>query len=141
MFPERLSMTVPSQQLNIKRQAGFSLPVTLFIIVVLSLIAVAMNRLSETGAQSYSKALLSQRAFFAAESGVQLALTRVLDSVPCDCTGVSGQTFTQQGLSGCSASLSCSDSLVVNGERYCTVRSVGRCDSGSASRSVEVRVK
>lgn len=141
MFPERLSTTRPSQKTSITRQAGFSLPVTLFIIVVLSLIAVALNRLSETGAQSYSKALLSQRAFYAAESGLQLTLPEVLNTVPCSCAGVADIQFTVAGLNGCQAEIVCDDSLLVAGERYCQLESRGRCQGDEAQRTVEVRVK
>lgn len=126
---------------QINKTAGFSLPVAIFIIVILALIAAAMNRLSETGSQSYIAALLSSRAFYAAESGIQLSLIQVLDTPVCSCSGVSNISYTVTGLSVCHATISCDDSLVVNGDTYCTVTSQGVCDSSNAQRTVEVRVK
>lgn len=126
---------------QINKTAGFSLPVAIFIIVILALIAAAMNRLSETGSQSYIAALLSNRAFYAAESGIQLSLIQVLDTPVCSCSGVSNISYTVTGLSGCSATISCDDSLIVGGETFCTVSSVGQCNGNSAQRMIEVRVK
>lgn len=126
---------------QLQKTAGFSLPVAIFIIVILALIAVAMNRLSETGSQSYISALLSSRAFYAAESGMQLSMIEVLDTPVCSCSGVSNISYTVTGLLGCSATISCDDTLVVNGDTYCTVTSRGVCGGSNAQRTVEVRVK
>ena len=109
--------------------------------MILALIAAAMNRLSETGSQSYIAALLSNRAFYAAESGIQLSLIQVLDTPVCSCSGVSNISYTVTGLSGCRATISCDDSLIVGGETFCTVSSVGQCNGNSAQRMIEVRVK
>ncbi len=54
------------------KQSGISLPVALFIITIMSLIAVAVNQLNETSSQSYGQNILSTRASYASESGVQL---------------------------------------------------------------------
>lgn len=136
MFPEIRSVG------QLKNMAGFSLPVAIFIVVILSMIAVAMSRLSETGSQSYIAALLSNRAFYAAESGMQLSVVEVLNTPVCSCSGVSNIAFTNvKGLSGCTATITCNDTLVVNGDTYCTVTSQGACDGSNSQRTVEVRVK
>ncbi|MFC3678700.1 hypothetical protein [Bacterioplanoides pacificum] len=124
-----------------QRSRGFSLPVAVFIVVILSLVALAVNRLSETGARSYVKTLLSTRAFYAAESGLQLTLPEVLNTVSCSCAGVADIQFTVAGLSGCQAEINCDDSLLVAGERYCQIESRGRCQGDEAQRTLEVRVK
>ncbi|WP_419813218.1 hypothetical protein [Bacterioplanoides sp.] len=151
MFPEfsRLSSLKKAslkktslQKSSLKKSGGFSLPVAIFIIVILALIAVAVNRLVETGSRSYVASLLSSRAFYAAESGVQLSLIQVLDTPVCSCSGVTDISFTNvSGLSACRAVVSCDDSLVINGDTYCTLSSRGECDGTNSQRTVEVRVK
>ncbi|MFT6114084.1 MAG: MSHA biogenesis protein MshP, partial [Oleispira sp.] len=55
---------------NLKfKQAGIGLPVAIFIITIMSLIAAAVNQIGATSSQSYTQNLLSSRAFYAAESG------------------------------------------------------------------------
>jgi MSHA biogenesis protein MshP len=122
------------------RQLGLGLPVALFIIVIMSLIAVAVSRLTDAGGQAFTQNLLSSRAFYAAESGAQLRTKNVLVGPPCVCDANLTYNFVVTGLNSCSAETSCS-SLVANGETYCTITSIGRCDNSAAERTVEVRVK
>jgi MSHA biogenesis protein MshP len=107
----------------------------------MSIIAVAINRINEASSQSYSQNVLSSRAFYAAESGAQLKAQSVLATTPCNC----GSTdvvydYAVEGLNQCSATASCT-SFIANSETYCTVKSIGRCDSSNAERTVEVRLK
>lgn len=125
----------------LKNQKGLGLPVALFIITIMSLIAVAVNRLAESGSQSYSQNLLSARAFYAAESGAQLRALSVL-ATPCACggTAVITYSFAVAGLNTCSAETTCTQ-FDANLETYCTIKSIGRCDNGRSQRAVEVRLK
>ena len=122
------------------KQGGLGLPVALFIIVIMSLIAVAVSRLTDAGGQAFTQNLLSSRAFYAAESGAQLRTKSVLTGPPCVCDADLTYSFTVPGLNLCSAQTSCT-SFVANGETYCTIESIGRCDNSSAERTVEVRIK
>lgn len=124
------------------KQQGLGLPVALFIITIMSLIAVAVNRLGEVSSQSYTQNLLSVRAFYAAESGAQLRTQTVLFTTPCTCGAIETVTydFTAEGLNQCSATTSCT-SFIANGETFCTLVSIGRCDNTNAERTVEVRLK
>ena len=129
---------------NIKysKQGGLGLPIALFIITIMSLIAVAVNRLDESSSQEFSQNLLSSRAFYAAESGAQLRAQRVLSSAPCAC-GTSADVaydFTAVGLNQCRAATNCT-SFVADGDTYCTLVSIGRCDNANAERAIEVRLK
>lgn len=123
-------------------QSGMGLPVALFIITIMSLIAVAVNRLGESSSQAYSQNVLSSRAFYSAESGAQLRTKGVMSAVPCTCGLDQTYTFDSDitGLSGCNAATTCT-SFVANTETYCTIISVGRCDNSNAQRSIEVRIK
>ena len=122
------------------KQAGIGLPVAIFIITIMSLIAAAVNQMGETSSQSYVQNLLSSRAFYAAESGAQLRTQSVLGTSPCSCGADVTYNFTVTGLNLCSAATVCTQ-FVANSETFCTIESIGRCDNANAQRAVEVRIK
>lgn len=128
-----------------KQQRGFSLPVAIFILVIMALIGAAMVSIMQTSQQSLSSEVLSTRAFYAAESGAQLALAQLfpLDGSPANCSAsYPTQIFTSNGLAGCSASVTCS-SLTASARTFYTLRSTGVCSvsDSRASREVEVMAK
>jgi len=129
-----------TRNLNFSQQAGMGLPVALFIITIMSLIAVAVNQLGESSSQAYSQNLLSSRAFYAAESGAQLRAQSVLAVTPCSCGANQTYSFSVLGLNTCSAITSCSQ-FIANAETFCTISSIGRCENSNAQRTIEVRVK
>lgn len=132
---------------SLHRQRGAGLPVALFIITVLALIVVSMGQQQESAGAAVGQQILSQRAFYAAESGAQVAVAEALGGASC--SSVTGSVnYTQAGLNGCSATLSCSSVQAdIDGdsalERVYTLVSVGQCGAGAeaASRTVEVRVR
>ncbi len=102
------------------RQAGFLMPLALFIVLGLGALALAISRL---GSGSYSAAVqetLAVQAFYAAESGAQYGLHRLLfdaankSAVDTRCAAVNGSSvnLTAAGLSDCNVALSCA--VVVN---------------------------
>lgn len=133
--------------LAIRVQQGIGLPIALFVITVLALLVVGMAQLQQATGQAVSLQIQSQRAFFAAESGAQLAVAEVLDSASC--AGVPAeQVYANGALRECKARLSCAATapLAIPGSgsnRVYTLTSVGECGSGNelASRTVEVRVR
>jgi MSHA biogenesis protein MshP len=137
MCPNKI---VPISIPSIAKQAGLSLPVALFIITIMSIIAVAVNRMNEASSQSYSQNILSSRSFYAAESGVQLRAHTVLSTTPCNCGTDVDFSFSVVGLNSCNASTSC-DQFVANGDTFCTIASIGSCDNSNAQRTIEVRLK
>lgn len=127
------------------KQRGAGLPVAIFVITVLALLVAGMAQLQESGAQSVSLQIQSQRAFYAAESGAQVAAADALYNSVCD-AGPKSLDYTEAGLISCSADLSCSvEEVDINGdgndESVYTIKSVGQCGSGAALRTVEVRVR
>tara|TARA_B110001454_G_scaffold29420_1_gene28759 strand:- start:21790 stop:22212 length:423 start_codon:yes stop_codon:yes gene_type:complete len=124
------------------KQKGLGLPVALFIIIIMSIIAVAVNRINESSSQSYGQNILSLRAFYAAESGAQLRAKDALSVLPCTCGSSPDLVydFSVKGLNQCRAATNCT-SFSVNGNTYCTIKSIGRCDNANAERTVEVRLK
>jgi MSHA biogenesis protein MshP len=121
-------------------QRGAGLPVALFIITVLALLVLGMSQLQQSTSESVSLQIQSQRAFFAAESGAQIGVGRILadpDNPQCFSESIE---FSEAGLVTCRAEITCS---VSTGGEIFTLTSEGYCGSGldEASRTVEVRVR
>lgn len=129
-----------------RQQRGAGLPVALFIITVLALLVLGMAQLQQSSGEAISLQIQSQRAFFAAESGAQVAVSEVLQSDDCS-TVPANIAFPAAALSGCSATLACETTEVtIDGRDYFSTRvtSNGRCGAGGAdeaSRTVEVMVR
>lgn len=137
MYPEKCS----------RHQSGTGLPIALFIITVLSLIVLSMGQLQESSGRAIGVQIQSQRAFFAAESGAQVAIAASLPANrgdPVSCAAVPASipdgSFAG-GLSGCTASIDCpgtdpSGILTITSEASC-----GSPGIDQASRTVEVRLQ
>jgi len=125
----------------LRKQTGAGLPVALFIITVLALFVLGMAQLQESSGRSISLQIQSQRAFFAAESGAQVGVKRVLgDPSNPQCFADDTLNFPTAGLSGCHAEIRCTD---ITGNGLFEVVSEGHCGSGleEAFRTVEVRLR
>jgi len=125
-----------------KHEQGFSLPVAIFILVIMALIAVAAVSIMETGQSGVSNDVMSTRAFYAAESGAQTVLAQIfpLNSGAANCqASYPTQTFSITGLANCTASTQCS-ARSVGSRTYYTITSTGNCSSGtiSATRQIEM---
>ena len=136
--------TQQPQSLDPRKQKGLGLVAAIFVITVMALIAVGISNLVVTGQQSYGHEVLSVRAFLAAESGAQLTVNAVIPpSGASTCAATSTETFTVEGLNGCSALMSCSQIGPIDGITYYDISSEGRCGSGAdqAIRRVVLRVQ
>lgn len=127
------------------RQSGFSLPVAIFILVIMALIGTALVSLTQSSHQSLSQEVISTRAFYAAESGAQVALGQLfsLTGAAANCAApYSTINFTATAMDGCSASVSCM-SNTINGKTYYTLTSTGTCRFAtlSATRQIELMAK
>lgn len=136
-----------SKKMNIyKNQAGFGLPSAIFIIVIMALIVAAMNQLNEINAAAFGREWLSMKAFYAAESGAQLAATYALNSTQimptCDNNFISALNLTANGLASCEVNVVCSVQTVTS-QTYYTFTSTGSCGSGidQASRIIQIRLQ
>lgn len=96
------------------RQSGFSLVSAIFVIVILSLIGSYIVSLSTLTNASSNLASLGVKAYYAAKSGLEWSIYRVapLGGVsPFNCpTSPTTLTFTQGGLIGLSALVTCTSS-------------------------------
>jgi len=130
--------------INPLKQKGIGLPATIFLIVILSLIVVAMSDLTESSNLGFGQDLQSMRAFYAAESGAQIALNRVfVGGQTCSATPVNldfNAVNDNAGLTNCVATLSCTQDTVLAVD-YFTFQSQATCGTGfeQAQRSIEVR--
>ena len=126
------------------RQAGIGLPATIFIIVILSLIVVAMSELNESSALGFGQDFNSMKSFYAAESGAQIALNRVFVGGAACNNALANIDFDaggdNPGLNHCVSVLGCSQQDVA-GVSYYTFSSEATCGFGfeASTRSIEVR--
>ena len=127
-----------------KRQAGIGLPATIFLVVIVSLIVVAMSELNESSSLGFGQDFNAQKAFYAAESGAQVALNRVFVGGAACNNALADIDFdsggANPGLDNCVADLACTQNDVA-GTSYYTFTSTASCGSGfeASTRSVEVR--
>jgi MSHA biogenesis protein MshP len=134
------------------RQRGFLMPLAVFLIVVMGVMALAIGRNISQSTTSTVQAMVAIQAFYAADSGAQwgmnqlfydtsAALTRA--QVDGRCTALNGQTkaFAAAGLNNCDAQLSCSRAVdPTNTTSYYVVRSSADCGDATmtSQRSVEI---
>jgi len=130
-------------------QRGFLIPLALFILVVMGLLALTISRTSMQTQTSAVQEIMSVQAFYAAESGAQRGMQRLFLNADTSRTSVNGRcaswnqtyTFTSEGLQACSAQVSCNFITDAGNIRsFYTITSIGRCgvDQYRAERTVQV---
>ncbi len=121
---------------------GISLFLSLFILVVLGLLAAALFRMNTIGETSVARETLSIRAFFAAESGLQSNAMQLFPLAGVGACNNQVINFAANGLTGCNATVTCSGFLS-DGEQHYIVSSTGQCGTGdsTASRTLEAMFK
>ena len=128
------------------KQAGIGLPATIFLVVIVSLIVVAMSELNESSSLGFGQDFNAQKAFYAAESGAQVALNRVFVGGAACNNALADIDFdsggANPGLDNCVADLACAQNDVA-GISYYTFASTASCGSGFelSQRSIEVRAR
>jgi MSHA biogenesis protein MshP len=138
MYPKRLN--------NKESQRGVGLPATVFLIVIIALIVLALGELNQKSNLGFGQDLFSMRAFYAAESGAQVALNRVFVGVQACTAGMTNIDFdsgsANPGLDQCEVVVDCGQTLI-NTTTFYTFSSTATCGSGfeQAQRRIEVRAK
>lgn len=141
MFPNALHKKICC------RQQGFLIPLALFILVVMGVLALAISRTSIQTQASAIQEFTNIQAFYAAESGAQRAMQDLFsDSTRAEinnnCAGLNKiHSFTVDGLNACTAEFSCT--FVVDADNirsFYTITSVGSCGAGQyrAERTIQV---
>jgi MSHA biogenesis protein MshP len=128
---------------NIARQQGFLIPLALFILVGMAALAAAVARISsQSNTQSYQE-LISTQAFFAADSGAQLAMNRVMFPSASRSAGdaaCNAMLAASSTIFSCEVNLSCSIAAdSASSISVYTVSSTATCGSGdlAAVRTVQ----
>lgn len=122
-----------------RAQAGSSLVMALFIIVLMSVLLLALGRQLISSSKSVSIEVQGNRAFNAAQSGLQLRLTQLFplnSSATCTPTSVTF-SFSQPGLQNCTAKVDCLSvaNPDVSGRPLYQLTSVGSCQAGDLNSS------
>lgn len=160
MFPNRYRYPAMG-----KYQRGFLIPLSIFILVVMGILALVVARTSEQSNRSFTQELLSVQTFYAAETGAQRAMQVLFfpdatnrAAVDARCVSLN-QTYNFSGIDGlnlCSAQVNCqctyadasncipSDSAnysetTTRQPSFYTVTSLGRCgaDTFLAERRIQ----
>ncbi len=138
MFPNAIQ-TPPHQR-------GFLLPLAVFILVAMSLFALALSRnVSRTGLVVVQE-VISVQAFNAAESGAQRGMRELFAGgddptlANAACTPMNrSDNFTAMGLNNCSATVTCDLTTTPDASLY-ALTSVGQCGSGDTAAARTLRV-
>lgn len=134
-----------------KHQQGFLIPLAIFIVVVMGLLALALTRTTTQTSLATAQELVSVQAIYAAESGAQHGMNALFYPDPSDRNQVSARCVGLNenlnfsgvaGLSGCSAALTCACENCVSAAltSIYTITSVGQCGAGVISAVRTVRV-
>lgn len=135
-----------------RREQGFSLIVAIFVLLVVAILAATMARLTGGGAHSIAFEVQSLRAHHAARSALEWAgatIHQTLDvnkATACSSASIQGKSlsFTDAGLNGCTASLSCAlvspgDLMYGDATVYLYhIASQGRCGLGTSAAEREL---
>lgn len=142
------------------RQAGFSIPIAIFVLVVIGMLGAAMVNILNQGQESIAREILSMRAFMAAESGVERGLNEVLvgsGGALCAANNLNDTanfntlfnwSLSAPGMTGCAVSVTCgTEQLDADGdgsnENYFAIRAAGECGptNNRAHRIVQVQAR
>ena len=123
-----------------RNQSGIGLMSAIFLIVVVSMLAIAITRMVRTSSTEFAQHVIDQNAMLAAQTGVQLGLNKVF--APLGAGACANWTFDLEsiGLRSCQALVECR-SVVVAGQPHYTLQSDGRCSvvGFTAQRRLEAR--
>ena len=122
-----------------RRQAGFSLITAIFLIVVVALLAVFMVTIGSVQQTTTTYSLLSSRALFAADSGMQWAMRRVtrdgvagLNCPAAPATGSVNFTIGNGAISGYTVVVNCSvQNFTENPDNYNVYNLIVRASRGT----------
>ncbi|GGW48586.1 PilX N-terminal domain-containing pilus assembly protein [Alishewanella tabrizica] len=129
-----------------RQQRGSALVIAIFIIVVMLALVVSLSRLLLSSSESLVYEVQGTRAFFAAQSGLELALTEVFPRAGSSVCNNNVFTFDDPGLRGCEVRISCQQQTLpansVANNMY-QLTSLGRCEADGfiTSRTISMEVR
>lgn len=127
------------------KQQGSMLVVSIFVLLVMSLLGLTMLRINSTASDSMLQDVFGLRAFNAARSGLELQLAQAFPlSGTAICTANSTVNLNNlPGFERCTVSMACqqvSVNFANNNRTYYRFSSTGQCDAGDkiVSRTLSV---
>lgn len=105
----------------------------LFILVVMALIGTTLMQMLSNSNSAVAWEVLSNRALLAADSAAEMAMFQLFPpgQAEMDCSAVSTSSSFSDGLSGCTATVSCSEfEHATLGSHHYQIRSQGSCSAG-----------
>lgn len=105
------------QRVNLQKQQGSMLVVAIFILVVMGLLVAGLLSLLQKSTESVSVEVLGTRAFWAAQSGLELGAVALFpvaqnNFTPASCALVpTRQVMSAEGLVQCEVNIQCTEAL------------------------------
>jgi MSHA biogenesis protein MshP len=149
-----------SNKLIATKQQGSALMLSLFVIIVLTLLGSALMRVLSTSSETIAQEVIGTRALMAANSAMQAELVVLfpLNSTTNVCNSANSYDLQYsgsdvEGLNHCEAATTCDNYFTdtVNSVEYFRLTSTGKCGSGfmesnskaivKSSRSIQVEAR
>lgn len=100
----------PDTPSMVRSQRGSAILIALFVIVIMALLAAAMGRFLVDSGEKHTVEVRGVRALMAAQSGLEVALYRLYPNGEWQgqqCAASTSLSFTDAGLTGCQAIVTC----------------------------------
>lgn len=100
----------PDTPSMVRSQRGSAILIALFVIVIMALLAAAMGRFLVDSSEKHTVEVRGVRALMAAQSGLEIALYRLYPNGQWQgqqCAASTSLSFTDAGLTGCQAIVTC----------------------------------
>ncbi len=100
----------PDTPTMVRSQRGSAILIALFVIVIMALLAAAMGRFLVDSSEKHTVEVRGVRALMAAQSGLEVALYRLYPNGEWQgqqCAASTSLSFTDAGLTGCQAIVTC----------------------------------
>ncbi|MFT7684158.1 MAG: MSHA biogenesis protein MshP [Moritella dasanensis] len=127
------------------QQQGSMLVISIFIIVVISLLAASLSRILSSTADSVANEVYSAKAYYAADSGMEYGIYQALKTSENGiCPVLTFNLNNEPGFENCTVKISCESITIdeANKQYQYYLVSTGTCDGGKivAEHKVEAAV-
>lgn len=131
-----------------KNQQGSMLVISIFIIIVISVLAASLSKILSSSADSVATEVYSSKAYYAAESGMESAIYRVLrTTLKCEAfPSKKDLGFDVAGikeLENCEVKMTCQEIVIDadNSQFYLTSNAVCGTDNMRSQHRIEAEIK
>ena len=129
-----------------KKQSGSALVVAIFVIVVLGLLVSVLSQLVRTSSDSVVVEVLGNRAFMAAQAGLQRSMLELFplsqqDAAGCAAVNTGEQDDIGKGLAQCHFTVSCNEFAYTARDTHYRLESVGECEAGTKTTTRKLAIE